>query len=278
MQEITLNNGVKIKSPGFGTWTLDDTSAEDAVFKAINCGYCHIDTAEYYKNEVGIGRAIKKSKISRDEIFITSKLWTTSRGYNEAIAALEGSLTRLGLDYLDLFLIHWPAVPENHENWREINFDTYRALEKLQKDGKVRAIGLSNFMESHIAALIEDTGSVPQLNQIEFHPGYMQSECVKFCKEKSIALSAWAPLGRGEALEHPTICEIAEKYNTSPAKVTLSWVSANGLIPLVKSSNEERMKENLSYDEIKLDKGDIEKISALKFWGNLGRRPENMTF
>ncbi len=278
MQEIVLNNGVKIKSPGFGTWTLDDLSAEDAVLKAINCGYRHIDTAEYYKNEIGVGKAIKASRISRDEIFITSKLWTTSRGYNEAIAALDGSLMRLGLDYLDLFLIHWPAVPEKHENWREINFDTYRALEKLQKEGKVRAIGLSNFMEKHIAALLEDARVVPQLNQIEFHPGYMQRGCVEFCKDNNIALSAWAPLGRGEALEHPTICAIAQKHKTTPAKVTLSWVSANGLIPLVKSSNEERMKENLFYDEVRLDKEDIAKISALSFWGKLGKRPENVNF
>ncbi len=278
MREIILNNGIKIKSPGFGTWTLDDISAEDAVLKALSCGYRHIDTAEYYKNEVGVGKAIKASGIARDEIFVTSKLWTTSRGYNEAIEALNGSLSRLGLDYLDLFLIHWPAVPEKHDNWREINLNTWRALEHLYKEGKVRAIGLSNFMENHISALLQDAEIAPMVNQIEFHPGYMQKECVEFCKKNGIALTAWAPLGRGEALEHPIICEIAKKHGVTPAKVTLSWVWANGLIPLVKSSNINRMKENLTAIDVALTDEDVEKISSLSFWGKLGKRPEKVNF
>ena len=274
MENITLKNGVVLPAPGFGTWTLDDKEAEKCVRDAINCGYRHIDTAEYYKNELGIGAAIKDAP--REELFITSKLWTTSRGYDNAISAFNASCARLGVEYLDLYLIHWPAVPEKCDYWREVNLSTWRALETLYKEGKIRAIGVSNFMPLHLGALMEDAEIVPMVNQIEFHPGYMQNDCVEFCKQNGIALEAWAPLGRGEALSNDMICEIAKRLDITPATVTLSWVRANGLVPLVKSANPERMKENMS--TVELSQKDIDAISALEFWGKLGKRPESVPF
>ena len=274
MENIILKNGVTLPAPGFGTWTLDDKAAEKCVRDAINCGYRHIDTAEYYKNELGIGAAIKD--VPRKELFITSKLWTTSRGYDNTISAFNASCARLGVGYLDLYLIHWPAVPEKCADWREVNLSTWRALETLYKEEKIRAIGVSNFMPLHLSALMEDAEIAPMVNQIEFHPGYMQNDCVEFCKQNGIALEAWAPLGHGEALSNEVICEIAKRLDITPATVTLSWVCANGLVPLVKSANPERMKENMN--TVELSRKDIDAISALEFWGKLGKRPENVPF
>jgi len=195
----TLKNGVTIPAVGFGTWqTPDGQVALCSVKKAIEYGYRHVDTAACYENEVGVGagiaKAIANGTVSRDMLFVTSKVWNTERGYDKTMAAFEKTLSDLGLGYLDLYLIHWPAAAHQYENWEEINLQTWRAMTDLYKAGKIRAIGVSNFKPHHLKALME-TEVQPMVNQIEYHPGFLQDETVQYCKENGILVEAWSPLG-----------------------------------------------------------------------------------
>ncbi len=270
---IKFLNGVEMPVSIFGTWEIDDRAAVTVIAQAITCGYRHIDTAAYYGNERGIGKAIKHAGVSREDIFVTSKVWNNCRGYKKATAACNASLKRLGLDYLDMLLIHWPAVPEQTQKWSELNAETWRALEDLQSAGKVKVIGVSNFMPKHLEELKKTARILPMVNQIEFHPGYMQGECVKYCKENNIVMEAWSPLGRGEALSHPVICDMADRYRVTPAALVLQWVRQHGLLPIVKSSNADRMIANLKTMDPIAD-ADMKVIDDLPFWGRLGKSPE----
>ena len=241
----TLANDVQIPCIGFGTWqTPNGETAINSVKAALKAGYRHIDTAACYGNEASVGQAIKESGVPREEIFVTSKVWNTERGYEKTLAAFETTMEKLDLDYVDLYLIHWPAAANQFENWKEINAQTWRALEELYIEGKVKAIGVSNFLPHHLEALLEGVKVVPMVNQIEYHPGFMQAESVAFCKAHNILVEAWSPLGTGNVLNNETLIMMAQKYSKTVAQICIRWVLQHGLLPLPKSITESRIIEN----------------------------------
>ncbi len=275
----TLNNGVCIPEIGFGTWqTPDGATAVLAVKSALENGYRHIDTAAIYGNEKSIGQAIADSGIDRKELFITSKLWNSERGYESTLKAFEKTLSDLQTDYLDLYLIHWPANAKQFSDWRQKNADTWRAFEKLYQDGKIKAIGLSNFMVHHLEALLETATVKPVINQIEYHPGYLQSEVVAFCNENNILIEAWSPLGTGKMLNDPTLLEIATNYNVSVAQLCIRWCLQNGTLPLPKSVTPERIKQNLDVYHFEISESDMQRIDALPYIGGSGLLPDEVAF
>ena len=218
----TLHNQVEIPCVGFGTWQVPDgETAANAVMHAIEAGYTHIDTAIAYHNEIGVGAGIRMSGAAREKLFVTSKLWNDVRGYDETLKEFGNSLKRLNMDYLDLFLIHWPRPIAFRDNYEEANRETWRAFEHLLNEGYVRAIGVSNFLPKHLKALLKSAKVVPMIDQIEFHPGWMQPEAVSFCEEHGILVEAWSPLGSGKLLSDPALVALAEKYNRSAAQICL---------------------------------------------------------
>lgn len=274
----TLSNGVKIPCIGFGTWkAADGEVAASSVKAAIESGYRHIDTAAGYDNEGSVGKGIKESGISREEIFVTSKVKNSERSYKTTLAAFDKTMTDLGLDYLDLYLIHWPASFSRFEDWEQINLDTWRAMTELHKAGKIRSIGVSNFMPHHLKALME-TEVAPMVNQIEFHPGQMQPETVDFCKKNNILVEAWSPLGSGRMLENPTLTEIAAKYGKSVAQLCIRWCLQNGTLPLPKSVTPSRIKENGEIFDFTLDDEDMRRINSMEYCGGSGHHPDKVNF
>ncbi|MDF2685648.1 MAG: oxidoreductase [Clostridia bacterium] len=271
-----LKNGVKIPCIGYGTWqTPDGETAKSSVKYALECGYRHIDTAAGYGNEKSVGEGIKASGIKREEFFVTTKHWITDRGYEKTIAAAEKSISALGLDYIDLYLIHWPAVEKTFKDWKEINASTWRGFEKLYKDGKIKAIGVSNFLPRHIEALLENAEIPPMVNQIEFHPGYTQPEVVKWCKQRSILIEAWSPLGCGKVLGDKILGVIAEKYGKSTAQLCIRYALQHGVLPLPKSVTPERIKENAKVFDFEITAADMEEIDAIPKLGYSGYYPED---
>ena len=213
---ITLANGVKMPCIGYGTWqTPDGDIARRCVSEAIRLGYRHIDTAAAYGNEESVGAGIREAGIAREDLFLTTKHWISNRGYEKTILACEESLRKLGVDYLDLYLIHWPAVKKIADNWEEINADTWRGFEKLYKDGKIRAIGLSNFEKKHLDALWKTAEVKPMVNQLEFHPGFTQLDTIRYSQELGMVAQAWSPLGCGAVLGDATLNAMAAKYGKS---------------------------------------------------------------
>ena len=282
MQKLTdtfeLNNKVKIPCIGFGTWqTPDGQTAINAVKEALNAGYRHIDTAAAYKNEMSVGRAIAESGIARKDIFITSKLWNTNRGYEKTLLAFNETIEKLGIDYLDLYLIHWPANKLQFENWDEINLETWRAMTELYHNGKIRAIGVSNFLPHHLESLIK-TEVVPAINQIEFHPGLMQSETVRFCRNHGIVVEAWSPLGTGRMLNNETLIAIAASYGVSVAKLCIRWCLQNNVLPLPKSVTPSRIRENIDVFNFNISDADMMIINAMSNFGGSGNDPDTVTF
>ena len=227
MKSYNLNNGVSIPVLGFGTWKAENGEvAYQAVLEALKAGYRHIDTAAIYKNEESVGRAIRDSGIPRQEIFVTTKLWNTNHSYDEARQAFEESMEKLGLDYLDLYLIHWPNPKPLRENeaWKTRNAEVWRAMEDLYQEGKIRAIGVSNFLPHHLDALLETARIIPTVNQVRLAPGVYQEEVVDYCKEKGILLEAWGTIGQGELFEQKEVQEIATKHGKSVAQIAAwSW-------------------------------------------------------
>lgn len=275
----TLNNGVTIPEIGFGTWqTPDGATAVLAVQSALENGYRHIDTAAIYGNEKSIGQAIADSGIDRKELFITSKLWNSERGYESTLKAFDKTLSDLQTDYLDLYLIHWPANAKQFSDWKQKNADTWRAFETLYQDGKIKAIGLSNFMVHHLEALLETATVKPVINQIEYHPGYLQMEVVAFCKANDILIEAWSPLGTGKMLNDPTLLEIASNYNVSVAQLCIRWCLQNGTLPLPKSVTPERIKQNLNVYHFEISESDMKRIDALPYIGGSGLLPDEVAF
>ena len=282
MKKITdrfkLNNGYGMPCIGYGSWkTPDGETAVAAVRSAIEAGYRHIDTAASYKNEASVGQAIKESGVERSELFVTSKLWNTERGYEKAKLAFENTLKELQLDYLDLYLIHWPAAKHQFENWEEINLSTWEALRDLYKEGKVKAIGVSNFLPHHLDALVK-TEVVPMVNQIEFHPGQMQRETLEYCRKHQITVSAWSPLGNGKMLSDPALTAIAEKYQKSVAQICIRWCLQNQVIPLPKSLNPSRIKENMQVFDFEISKEDMDVINSMPYMGGSGFHPDRVEF
>ena len=279
MLTIKLNNGTEMPAMGFGTWAIaDGDDVTKAVKTAIECGFRHIDTASFYKNETGVGRGIAESGINRSELWVTTKVWPTETGYDNTLRAFDASLKRLGLDYLDLYLIHWPASPARYTDWRERNLDTWRAFEKLYADGRVRAIGVSNFLQSHLQPLIDSCKVRPMVDQLEVHPGYTQSDDVKYCQSNGIVVEAWSPFGRGAVLTNPELTAIAAKYGRSVAQVCLAWCRQKQIVPLPKSVTAERVKENLEATSLNLSENNILIIDQLQNIGWSGQHPDEVMF
>lgn len=279
MDTYILSNGVRIPKLGFGTWkAAEGEQAENAVLCAISEGYRHIDTASFYKNEVSIGKAIAKSGVAREDMFITTKVWNEDRGYEQTLKAFDISLSNLGLTYLDLYLIHWPAAAHQFENWKEINADTWRALEHLYKSGKVRAIGVSNFYVHHLDALLESAEIKPMVNQIEFHPGFTQHEVVEYCKRQSILIEAWSPIGRGNILNDEILVHMALKYGVTVPQLVLRWITQKGHLPMPKSVTPERIKENFDIQKFIISEVDIVVIDNLSYIGASGLNPDEVDF
>lgn len=273
---VTLANGVKMPCVGYGTWqTPDGEIARKSVYEAIKAGYRHIDTAFAYGNEASVGEGIRDAGVAREELFITTKHWINFRGYEKTIATCEESLKNLGLDYLDLYLIHWPSVKKIADNWEEINADTWRGFEKLYNDGKIRAIGVSNFLPAHLDSLKANSTVAPMVNQIEFHPGYIQPEVVDYCKKNGIVLQAWSPLGSGAVLDDATLKEIAAKYGKNVGQLCIRYALQNGIVPLPKSTNPERIASNMEVFDFEISADDMEKIAKMPVTGYSGFYPDD---
>ncbi|MDQ0230023.1 aldo/keto reductase [Metabacillus malikii] len=267
----TLHNGVKMPWFGLGVFKVEEgNEVINSVKTAIELGYKSIDTAAVYGNEDGVGKAIAESNVPREELFITTKLWNSNQGYESTLQAFEESMNKLKLDYLDLYLIHWP-VPELNK-YKE----SWKALEKLYKDGRVRAIGVSNFKEHHLKDLMADCEIKPMVNQVEYHPRLTQSSLHSFCKENQIQLEAWSPLMQGQLIDHPTLQEIADKYNKSTAQVILRWDIQNEVVTIPKSVKPHRIKENANIFDFELNSEDMEKINSLNENHRVGPDPDDM--
>lgn len=254
-----LINGVEIPLMGFGTYlTPPDGTTARSVRDAINAGYCMIDTAFAYKNEEDLARGIKMSSKARKDIFITTKHWVTNRGYKKTLEAIDTSLKNLDTDYIDLYLIHWPCVEKTHPDWKEQNADTWRGFEKAYKDGKLRSIGVSNFEKKHLDALYETCEIKPMVNQIEYHPGFIQQKTLEFSRENGMYVEAYYPLGSGQLLELEEVKVIAEKYGKTAAQILLRFSLQSGCIPLVKSTHKSRILENTQIFDFALTENDME--------------------
>lgn len=265
-KSIKLNNGVLIPQPGFGTFmTKDGEEAIQAVKWAVETGYRHIDTAAIYNNEKGVGEGIRQCGVSREELFVTSKVWNSERGYDKTLKAFDKTMDDLGLDYLDLYLIHWPANERQFgKKASKLNQETWRAMEKLYEEGRIKAIGVSNFMPHHIERLMEKATVKPAVNQIEFHPGLLQKECVEFCKEQEITVEAWSPLGRGELIFDELLMGLAEKYGSTVAQLIIRWVMQHDIVPLVKSTKQTRIEENFQVFDFEISSEDMQRIDEMK--------------
>lgn len=267
----TLHNGVKMPWFGLGVFKVEDGSEViDSVKAAIKNGYRSIDTAAIYQNEEGVGQAIRESGVSREELFITSKVWSSDQGYETTLQAFETTLEKLGLEYLDLYLVHWPVKGKYTESWK--------ALEKLYKDGRVRAIGVSNFHIHHLQDVFEIAEIKPMVNQVEYHPRLAQEELHAFCKEHNIQLEAWSPLMQGQLLDNPTLQEIATKYNKSTAQIILRWDLQNEVVTIPKSIKEHRIIENANIFDFELSADDMKAIQALNEDRRVGPDPDNFNF
>jgi len=267
---VTLSNGVKMPRMGLGVYlSKEGPEVEQAVNAALRAGYRSIDTAAIYGNEAGVGKAIKKSGVARDELFITTKLWNAEQGYDSTLRAHEASLKKLGLDYVDLYLIHWPVKGKYLETWR--------AFETLYKEGRVRAIGVSNFQIHHLEDVLEKFPTVPAVNQVELHPRLVQAELRDFCAKHSIQVEAWSPLMQGR-LNIPVLADIAKAHGKSPAQVVIRWDLQHGIITIPKSIHENRIIENANVFDFELSAADMAAIDALDKGERLGPDPDNFDF
>lgn len=270
----TLSNGVKIPCVAFGTYKAADGKSTEIIQTALKTGYRYFDTASFYGTETFLRDAIRESGVDRKECFLASKLWKDEMGYENAKAALARTLENLGTDYLDLYLIHWPLPTPDSKNWRELDRETWRALEELYQEGKIRAIGLSNFLPHHIDNLLETCEIKPMVDQLEFHPGYTQEAAVRYCQERDILVQAWSPIGRGRVLEDPMMSEMAEKYHVSAAQICLRYALQRGIVPLPKSSSEERMRQNQEIFHFEISKEDMCRIDTMPQTGWSGEHPD----
>lgn len=264
----TLRNGVDMPSLGLGVWkTNDGEEVVNSVKWALEAGYRSIDTAMIYGNEEGVGTGLKESGISREDVFITTKVWNEDQGYEGTLKAYEASRKKLGLEYIDLYLIHWPVNKKYVETWK--------ALIHLQKEGYVRAIGVSNFLEKHLDDIIQETGEIPVVNQIEMHPLYTRKPLLNYCAEKDVRVTAWSPLMMGN-LDIPLLSELAKKYNKTPAQIVLRWDIQNGVIVIPKSVKKHRIIENSQIFDFEISKEDMERIDNLNKNKNFGSTVEDV--
>lgn len=269
MRTITLNNGVTMPQLGFGVFQVSTEDTHAAVTEALRVGYRSIDTAAAYGNEEPVGRALVDSGIPRDELFVTTKLWNSDQGYDEALRAFDAGMAKLGLDRLDLYLIHWPAPKQDRY------VDSWRALGKLYADGRVRAIGVSNFQPEHLERVIEATGEVPALNQVELHPWLQQAELRAFHQRHGIVTEAWSPLAKGgDLLADPVVTSIADKHGRTPAQVVLRWHVQLDNVVIPKSVTPSRIAENFRIFDFELDREDLDRIATLERGERTGPDPD----
>ncbi|MBS4206238.1 aldo/keto reductase [Lederbergia citrea] len=258
MNYITLNNGIRTPQLGYGVWKIPNEEAANAVEQALETGYRLIDTAKIYRNELGVGEALANSNVPREELFITTKLWNADQGYENTLKAFDESLEKLGLDYVDLYLIHWPTPKF------DTYVETYKALEKIYKDGRAKAIGVCNFEMEHLQRILDECEVVPAVNQVECHPYLQQKELKEFCKQHGIYLEAYSPLMNGtKVIEDQVIKEMAEQYGKTPAQVILRWHLQTDVLVIPKTVTPSRMEENLNVFDFELSQADMDKIAAL---------------
>lgn len=279
---MILRNGIDIPDIGFGTWNIPyGEDCEKAVFEAIRAGYRHIDTAGAYGNErsvgLGVKAAIREGLIKdRSDIFITSKLWNTNRSYNKAFRGFDKSMRNLDLGYIDLYLIHWPANKVRYKNPDEVNAVVWQALEELYEEGRVKSIGVSNFLPHHIEELKKSAKVLPMVNQIELHVGYMQEDVVEYNNNNGIITEGYSPLGTGALLENEILREMAKKYQTTASAICISFLRKRGIIPLPKTTSPDRMSENLRL--IRIDEEDMDILNSLPFIGGHAHNPDEVDF
>jgi 2,5-diketo-D-gluconate reductase A len=269
---LTLNDGTSIPVVGLGVWQTPAEDTERAVTAALHAGYRHIDTAAAYGNEAGVGRAVAASGIPREDVYVVTKLWNSEQGYEKTLAAFDASIAQLGLDYLDLYLIHWPTPAQN------LFVDTFKAFAHLRDQGRIRAIGVSNFEPEHLKLLIDATGIVPAVNQIELHPRLPQAELRETHARYGIATEAWSPLGQGSMLQDPIITAIAERHGKTPAQVLIRWHIQLGNIVIPKSVNPDRIASNFHVFDFELSEADIASIATLDNGTRLGPDPRTFNF
>lgn len=270
---ITLNNGSVMPQLGFGVWQVPDDEAASAVSTALEAGYRSIDTAAIYGNERGTGRGIASSGVPREEVFVTTKLWNADQGHDSTLRAFDASLEKLGLDHVDLYLIHWPMpdVDKYVESWK--------AFEKIYAEGRAKAVGVSNFHPAHLQRLLDETGTVPAVNQIELHPHLQQDVPRAFHAGHGIATEAWSPLGQGkDLLQEPTLTAVAEKHGKTPAQVVLRWHLQLGNVVIPKSVTPSRIRENIDVFGFELDDEDLRTIAGLDSGTRLGADPDEMNW
>lgn len=266
-----LNNGYPMPKIGLGVYKITDNEMATAIESALEVGYRAFDTAYLYDNEVALGRVLKQSEIARDSLFITSKLWNDYQGFESTLEQFNQSLERLGTDYLDLYLIHWPCAED------DLFIESYKALEQLYEEGKVRAIGVCNFTKEHLEKLMDATDIVPAVNQVEVHPYFNQQQLQDFCDDNDIAVTAWMPLMRNRGLlDNPVIVEIAKRYNKTPAQVVLRWHLAHNRLIIPKSKTPERIEENFNIFDFNLEVTDIAEIDALNRNDRQGHDPDSV--
>ncbi len=268
---VKLNNGVEIPWVGLGVFkSAPGNETEQAVRWALEIGYRHVDTAAYYQNEEDVGRALKDSGIARERVFVTTKVWNPDQGYEQTLKAFDRSRRNLGLDVVDLYLIHWPVKGKYRETWR--------ALEKLLADGKVRAVGVSNFLAHHLEDLRASSGIVPAVNQVEFHPFLVQQDLLTYDARNGVRHEAWSPLTRARSLDNPVITEIARRHGRTSAQVILRWDIQLGVVTIPKSVHRERILENSRVFDFELTPEEMARITALDTGSRIGPHPDNITF
>ncbi|MBC7713177.1 MAG: aldo/keto reductase [Rhizobacter sp.] len=270
---ISLNDKMKMPTVGFGTWRVSNTEAPEVVNQALDAGYRLIDTASMYNNEEGVGKGIKENSLSRNEIFLATKLWSNDHGYDSALRAMDNSLKKLQTDYIDLFHIHWP-VPKQDKY-----VSTWKALNRLHKEGLAKSIGVCNFQISHLQRLIDETGIIPSVNQVELHPHFQQKELREFHAKHGIVTEAWSPLARSEVFTDPVILSISKKYNKTPSQIVLRWHFESGIIAIPKTSKVSRMLENLNIFDFSLTAEDLKELSKIdREDGRTGANPDTADF
>ncbi|WP_026127353.1 aldo/keto reductase [Nocardiopsis lucentensis] len=266
--DVTLSNGVRMPQLGFGVWQVSDDAVVDAVATALETGYRSIDTAAAYGNERGVGEALSRAELDRDDVFVTSKLANPEQGYDHTLRAFDASLERLRLETLDLYLIHWP-LPR-----RDLYVSTWKALERLYADGRVRAIGVCNFQVEHLERVMEEGGITPMVNQIELHPLLIQRSMREFDAKHNIVTEAWSPLGQGKLLDHPTVTAVADELDRTPAQVLLRWHIQLGNVVIPKSVTPERIRSNFTIFDFELSEADMDRISGLDTGSRFGPDPD----
>ncbi len=277
---LTMNNAQRIPCLGFGTWQAPDGEiAAQSVLAALDAGYRHIDTAAIYGNECGVGAALAQTSVPREEIFVTTKVWNTMRGKEKTLQAFEESMEKLQLDYIDLYLVHWPASEKHYPGeWQALNASTWEAMEEILASGRARAIGVSNFMPEHLDALMETAKVTPCINQIEYHPGYMQEETVAACERYGIAVEAWSPLGCGGLINNPLLLSLGEKYGKSAAQICIRWCLQNNTLPLPKSVTPSRVVENFDVWDFTISDEDMATLNAMPQTSFSGSDPCEVNF